>query len=89
MALYTYNWTSWGNDENHGMTEVLAPFKISIIKKIYWHYPAFRMAPYHHMHSLKSRKIAKYLYFVNFDFVEAEICFRIENQYTGRIIIIR
>ena len=70
------------------MTEVLAPFIISINKKIYWYHQAFRMATCHHMYSQKSGKIAKQLYFANFTLVEADTCFKIENQYTGSMIII-
>ena len=69
------------------MTEVLAPFIISINEKIYWHHQAFRLATCHHMYSQKYGKIAKQLYFANFTLVEADMRFKIENQYTGSMII--
>ena len=82
MASYTHNGKLWRNNENHGMTEVLAPFIISINKKIYWYHQAFWMATCHHMYTQKSGKIAKQLYFANFDLLEEDTCFKIENQYT-------
>ena len=87
MASYTHNGKLWRNNENHGMTKVLAPFIISINKKIYWYKQAFRIATCHHTHSQKSGKIVKQLYFANTALLEAEMCFRIENQYTNRMII--
>ena len=83
MALYIHNGKLWRNNENHGMTEVLAPFIISINEKIYWHHQAFGLATCHHMYSQRYGKIAKQLYFANFTLVEADTRFKIENQYTG------
>ena len=34
MALYTHNGKLWGENENHGMTEVLAPFELEYIISI-------------------------------------------------------